>query len=338
MILSKYALLSTLAACVLMVLTPFATKAATKPDGSYAFSILSATLLAEMSKLVISSVLYIRLPVSQQTHHLVDARYAVSFAVPALIYTANNFLVYLILSLTSAAAFLLLSSTKILFTGILFRLFLKRRLRSVQCSAIVLLAAGVALARAPTCRADDIGSGWQDNDEWAGNALALLSCLLSAFAGIYNEALMKGRAIVHSIHLQNSLLYTFGIAFNLIAIALQEPETLLNRGVLHDFSAIVWALVLLNTLCGLCISAVLKHGDNMLRANASAGSLLLSLLIESVVLGEPPAAQLLLSTVVVGNAVVLYSTSPKPELVAPIIEMVALSEEAERKATSDVVE
>ena len=186
MILSKYALLSTLAACVLMVLTPFATKAATKPDGSYAFSILSATLLAEMSKLVISSVLYIRLPVSQQTHHLVDARYAVSFAVPALIYTANNFLVYLILSLTSAAAFLLLSSTKILFTGILFRLFLKRRLRSVQCSAIVLLAAGVALARAPTCRADDIGSGWQDNDEWAGNALALLAW--SAFAGIYNEA------------------------------------------------------------------------------------------------------------------------------------------------------
>jgi UDP-sugar transporter A1/2/3 len=202
----------------------------------------------------------------------------------------------------------------------------------------MLLAAGVALARAPQCHTQDVGSGFEEDVEWSGNALALLSCFLSAFAGIANEYLMKGRSQIHSIHLQNGLLYAYGVLFNFIALAIREPETLLVHGMLHDFSATVYVLVLLNVLCGLCISGVLKYADNMVRANASAGSLLLSMLIESLVLGEPPSVQLLLSTVVVSNSVVLYSISPEPELVAPIIEMVSLSEEGERKLHPEVVE
>ena len=87
---------------------------------------------------------------------------------------------------------------------------------------------------------------------------------------------------------------------------------------LHDFSGL-WILVLLNTLCGLCISAVLKHGDNMLRANARVAASEPAHRVNR--LGERLGAAVVVN-VVAGNAVVLYSTH-LPEL-APIIEMVAL--------------
>ena len=51
-----------------------------------------------------------------------------------------------------------------------------------------------------------------------GVLVALLACLNSAFAGVYSELLLKKDGSLHSIHLQNMLLYTWGVLFNIIAV------------------------------------------------------------------------------------------------------------------------
>jgi len=58
-----------------------------------------------------------------------------SYAIPALIYFVNNNLLFYILQEVDPTTFQLLSQMKTIFTGLLFRVFLKRRLSSVQVLA-----------------------------------------------------------------------------------------------------------------------------------------------------------------------------------------------------------
>jgi hypothetical protein len=45
-----------------------------------------------------------------------------------------------------------------------------------------------------------------------------LAGLLSALGGVYSERLMKHDAKLHSLHLQNMLLYGWGVLFNLFGM------------------------------------------------------------------------------------------------------------------------
>ena len=66
------------------------------------------------------------------------------FLVPSVIYFANNNLVFLILMALDPSTFQLVSQTKTIFTGILFRFMLKRRLTIFQWMALFFLACGTA--------------------------------------------------------------------------------------------------------------------------------------------------------------------------------------------------
>lgn len=97
-------------------------------------------------------------------------------------------------------------------------------------------------------------------EAWMGVVLALLACALSAFGGVYSELLLKkdGQARprppharehaharkrmracmrllsplfgclpqLHSIHLQNLLLYAWGVGFNALALLWRDRERL----------------------------------------------------------------------------------------------------------------
>ena len=66
---------------------------------------------------------------------------------------------------------------KTIFTGILFRLFLKRRLTFIQWLALVTLACGTATSQLPSGRAR------RSHVIATGAALSMVSCLLSALGG-----------------------------------------------------------------------------------------------------------------------------------------------------------
>ena len=60
-----------------------------------------------------------------------------------------------------------------------------------------------------------------------GGFLSVLSSVLSALGGIYNEKLLKGRPS-SSIHWQNIQMYVWGVAFNALGFAIKDGGSLAN--------------------------------------------------------------------------------------------------------------
>ena len=71
-----------------------------------------------------------------------------------------------------------------------------------------------------------------------GVAAAVLTCLLSALGGVYSERLMKQDAKAHSIHLQNILLYAWGIGFNMLVLLGSDLTRILHGGLMQGCTRI----------------------------------------------------------------------------------------------------
>ena len=135
-----------------------------------------------------------------------------------------------------------------------------------------------------------------------------MACFNSAFAGVYSELLLKKDGSLHSIHLQNMLLYSWGILFNGVALFVKDRERLAAHGLFDGYSCVararsngagglhtlstshcvsklsavcgvllncrrlaVWLLVTNNALNGLAISAILKFANNIGEARVARG-------------------------------------------------------------------
>ena len=296
-----------LAATVLMTLQPFLTTM-TKVDGAYQYLQVSTTLLAELLKLVLSVVMYVLQPKEKQTHARLRPHDVLPFATPAAIYFVNNNLIFVILMHVNSTTYQILSSLKTVFTGVLFRVILKRKLTDVQVVAVVLLACGSATSQLPSASCSSAPSS-----SVFGVSLALLACLLSAFGGVYSERLLRKDGEQHTIHLQNALLYAWGVAFNGLALFGKDSAAIVELGLLHGYTLRVWLLVCNNAFNGLAISAILKFSGNIVRVFAHAAAMLLTMLLELCFLGASPSPQLVLSISVVACATYLYN---RPQLAA----------------------
>jgi len=198
-------------------------------------------------------------------------------------------------------------------------------LNTVQKYAIVLLATGAAVSqlsqmRTPSPLSASCGSGELISGEegsgsgesvgisgglqFVGVLLTLLSCVASSLGGVTNELLLKRDGALHSLHLQNSLLYGWGVLFNLVAMLIRTD---LSSGVFKGFGGSVFGLVILNATTGLTIAAILKFADNIVRVVAHIGAMLASAVLESTIELAPPEAELLLAIVVVGCSTLLYT-------------------------------
>eukprot|EP00928_Gymnodinium_smaydae_P098594 TRINITY_DN9202_c0_g1_i1.p1 TRINITY_DN9202_c0_g1~~TRINITY_DN9202_c0_g1_i1.p1 ORF type:complete len:310 (+),score=28.65 TRINITY_DN9202_c0_g1_i1:88-1017(+) len=219
------------AGVVLMTLQPILVTLSQTEDGRIEYSPVSSTLLSETCKIGISLVLHATSVDRPRTRF--RPREVLEFSVPAFIYFVNNNLVFFILSHVDATTFQLLSQMKTLFTGLLFRFFLRRELTAHQYLAIWMLTCGTAVSQLPSSSgAASVGRGGvQPRSSALGLLGSTLSCFLSALGGVYNEKLMKGKP-KESIHLQNIQLYSWGVAFNFLGVLLKSPDALSHRK--HD--------------------------------------------------------------------------------------------------------
>jgi len=146
-----------------------------------------------------------------------------------------------------------------------------------------------------------------------GVLVELLACFNSAFAGVYSELLLKKDGNLHSIHLQNMLLYSWGVLFNGIALVAKDHEQLKAQGLFGGYSLAVWLLVSNNALNGLAISAILKFANNIVRVFAHTMAMMLTMVLEVVFVNAPLSPQLCVSITVVSCSTFLYNNRPKPK-------------------------
>ena len=247
-------------AVLLMAAGPFAAQMTQEEDGSYAYLPVAATLSAEALKLALSAAAYASaVPPVRRTHASLRWGEACAYSAPATIYAFNNLLLFVVVQYIRPSLFQLLSSTKTLFTALLFRALLRRRLSWGHVLSLVGLAAGAAVAMLPgqavqagqagragprmcdpgprMCDPGPYGpslpgpggsSGTADDavtDEWLGVALTLASCAASSLGGVANERLLKGDGrgggVAHSLWLQNCILYGWGVVVHGGALCLQ---------------------------------------------------------------------------------------------------------------------
>lgn len=132
--------------------------------------------------------------------------------VPSLLYTVQNSLQYVSMTLLSAPVFQVLYQMKIITTAIFSVLILSKRIGIFQWISVVALAGGVALVQ--LSQLDDSSSN--KSNSLAGLISVVLSCLTSGFAGVYFEMVLKSSKA--SIWLRNIQLSLIGGILSLVRV------------------------------------------------------------------------------------------------------------------------
>ena len=99
-----------------------------------------------------------------------------------------------------------------------------------------------------------------------GCLLALLQCLLSSSANIYNEKIFKeDTGLEESIYVQNAKLYMFGIIFNSVTLLVRSEfrSHILRCGFFYGYNIHASLLIICTAAFGLTVALILKFRDNM---------------------------------------------------------------------------
>ncbi|CAN4114962.1 unnamed protein product [Withania somnifera] len=233
-----------------------------KRAGKYEYSVTTANFLVEALKCALSLAALVR--IWRKDGVTDDNRLSTTwdevkvYPIPAALYLVKNLLQYYIFAYVDAPGYQILKNLNIISTGVLYQIILKRKLTEIQWAAFILLCAGCTTAQLNPSSDHDLQTPLQ------GWVMAIVMALLSGFAGVYTEAIIKKRPS-RNINVQNFWLYVFGMIFNAFAIMTQDFDAVMNDGFFHGYSLITVLMILNHALSGIAVSMVMKYADNIVK-------------------------------------------------------------------------
>ncbi|KAG8439100.1 hypothetical protein GDO86_005348 [Hymenochirus boettgeri] len=271
-----------------------------KVDGEIPFSSSSVVLLIEVAKFMVSFVLLLIYDLNSLKVSL-TWRLAVPYAVPALLYCANNNLVIYIQHFMDPTSFQVLSNLKIVSTALLYSLFLHQRLTVRKWFSVCLLMfAGVFYGYGGI---NDQGMVHTDTGMYVtlpGLILMVIYCLISGMSAVYTEITLKAQKIPLSI--QNLFLYSFGIVINFTV----HVSNTKNSGLFSAYSIWVCIIIITQAFNGLIMSVVMKHSNNITRLFIISFSMLCNGILSFILFQIQLTALFFLAVVLIGLSVYLY--------------------------------
>ncbi|XP_038983990.1 CMP-sialic acid transporter 2 isoform X1 [Phoenix dactylifera] len=282
-----------------------------KRAGKYEYSVTTANFSVEALKCAMSLVALAKIWRSQGVTE--DNKLNTSFdevsvyPIPAILYLIKNLLQYYIFAYVDAPAYQILKNLNIISTGVLYRIILKKRLSEIQWAAFILLCAGCTTAQLNPSSDHVLQTPFQ------GWVMAIVMALLSGFAGVYTEAIIKKRPS-RNINVQNFWLYIFGMIFNLIAIIVQDYDEVMNKGFFHGYSFITVCMIVNHALSGIAVSMVMKYADNIVKVYSTSVAMLLTAVVSVFLFGFHLSLAFFLGSTVVSVSVYLHSIGkPQPQ-------------------------
>ncbi|KAH1263979.1 CMP-sialic acid transporter 4 [Glycine max] len=237
-----------------------------KRAGKYEYSVTTANFMVETLKCAISLVALGRIwkkdGVNEDNRLTTTLDEVIVYPIPAALYLVKNLLQYYIFAYVDAPGYQILKNFNIISTGVLYRIILKKKLSEIQWAAFVLLAAGCTTAQLNSNSDRVLQTPFQ------GWVMAIVMALLSGFAGVYTEAIIKKRPS-RNINVQNFWLYVFGMCFNAVAILVQDFDAVMNKGFFHGYSFITVLMIFNHALSGIAVSMVMKYADNIVKTLGS---------------------------------------------------------------------
>ncbi|XP_071488678.1 probable UDP-sugar transporter protein SLC35A4 [Diadema antillarum] len=179
----------------------------------------------------------------------------------------------------------ILCNLKIVSTAVLYRIFLKNRLSFKQWLAIGLLLAGsVSNGLAGITSSGRSRSLSEIYVTIPGLLLILIYCSISGMSGIYTEYILKKYKQV-SLHQQNVFLYLFGLVFNSMGYIMTSPGSSDGSvgGFFTGFSTWTVVVILTQSLNGMIMGFLFKHGNNIMRLFTISASMLVTTVFSVII-------------------------------------------------------
>lgn len=195
-------------------------------------------------------------------------------SVPAFVYVVQNNLLYVAVSNLEAATFQVTYQLKILTTAIFSVVMLRKHLAGLQWVSLIILFIGVSIVQLQEAGEKKKSDTATEQNPVMGLVAVCISCVLSGFAGVYFEKILKGTK--QSVWLRNVQLGVLGVVIGIITMYLKNGEAVSQKGMLFGFDYVVWIVVFLQSFGGLVVAVVVKYADNILKGFATSAAIILS--------------------------------------------------------------
>lgn len=172
-----------------------------------------------------------------------------------------------------------------------------------------------------------------------GFAAALGACVLSGFAGIFFEKMLKGADI--SVWMRNVQMSLISIPLGICTCLFTDYQKITTNGFFHGYDAFVVYLVVLQAGGGLLVALVVKYADNILKGFATSLSIIISCVASIYLFNFNLTVQFAIGAFLVIAAIFLYGYTPKPtksNLKSSNRQLDQIDVEMEREKDSTVVD
>lgn len=163
---------------------------------------------------------------------------------------------------------------KILTTALFSVVMLRKELSRLQWVSLLLLFVGVALVQVNSEAGKKASHDGVEQNQVIGLAAVIVACLMSGFAGVYFEKLLKNTP--QSVFVRNVQLGSIGAVFGLATVAVKDGAKVKEHGFFFGYDFAVWSVILLMSVGGLVVAVVVKYADNILKGFATSGSIILA--------------------------------------------------------------
>ena len=162
---------------------------------------------------------------------------------------------------------------KILTTAILSVIMLKKQLGKLQWVALLVLFVGVSIVQLQPENVHKAPIAVTQNPV-VGLAAVITACVMSGFAGVYFEKILKGTQ--QSVWLRNVQLGGIGTVVGYITMELSDGAQVREKGFFFGYDSWVWFVILLQSCGGLIVAVVVKYADNILKGFATSSAIIIS--------------------------------------------------------------
>jgi drug/metabolite transporter (DMT)-like permease len=205
------------------------------------------------------------------------------YAIPGFVFFAQNNLSFIALQHMSNAAFQLLLNMRIVAVALLTVTVLRTPLNKVKWFAIVLLTNGAVQYQLSGCANE---GGLKTSMEGLMVMVVIIAC--AAGGNIITQLVMQ-KSMDQPLMLQNSILYTWGVAmngFNWFVSVRGAPADAKVEWFGDGFGRAAFGLCVFNAIYGLSISVILKRFGSLTRTFISTAAIVLNAILDTLFFGE----------------------------------------------------
>ena len=183
-------------------------------------------------------------------------------------------------------------------------MMLRKQLSRLQWVALVLLFAGVSIVQ---LQSTDTKSSKvaQEQKPMLGLIAVIISCLMSGFAGVYFEKILKGTK--QTIWLRNVQMGAIGMFIGYITMEINDGAKVREKGFFFGYDWVVYFVVFLQSFGGIMVAVVVKYADNILKGFATSAAIIVSCIASMYFFDFQLTFQFTIGAALVIAAVYMYS-------------------------------